>query len=298
MKHSILTLFLFIIGCTSEISLNQERYESKIVVDGWIEPNEPATVYLTLSSPFLTQYDSLSIVKTFLNHAKVTINSSDGEEEVLTLFRKKEKFPPYVYRSTELTGVANKSYRLKVEYKGIVITATTKIPEPPRIKQITFNQHSKCDGTLFVKYIPASDSAIYHYFQTGNKKYNFKLIPSFYPIQRNSENHNNIIEYELFAGRRSNINYTDPDTIVNDSVGARYFYIRDTVLVAVSSIDIQSFNVLNSITSTLSNYDNPFAVSSPAITNIDGGLGRWTGLGTTKVFFYVNSKDSTYSNNF
>jgi hypothetical protein len=295
MKQLLFFLCLIVIGCTSEIDLDQEEYSSKMVVDGWIEPNEPAMVYLTYSSPFLTQYDSISIVKSFINHAKVSVYSSTGEEEVLTLFKKKDFFPPFVYKSTELMGKIGETYKLKVEYGGKILTSTTTIPQPPQIQSIFFSKRTEYKGSLIIKYIPYDHNLSYFLFQTAQKRYHYKLQPTFTPLQRYSPDSGNSIVNELYKGRDNNISDIGQlSTEVDDTVGARFYWIKDTVLVSVSSIDIQSFEVLNSIFFTLSNYDNPFTVSNPAITNIDGGIGRWTGLGTSRVFFNVCSIDSTY----
>jgi len=294
MRYFVIVLLFITLGCTSEITINQEDYVPKIVVDGWIEPNEPAIIYLTFSSPFLTQYDSVSVVKSFLNHAKVTVYSNNGEEEILTLFKKNTFFPPFVYKTTELVGVAGNTYDLKVEYNGKIITATTTIPTPPQILSVSFKQRSEYNGTLIVKYAP-NDNNLNFLFQIAQKRNDFKRIPTFYPIQSCVSGQGNIIENELFKGRENNIYDISPNTnAVEDTIGARYFWIKDTLSVTVSSIDIQSFEVLNSIFFTLSNYDNPFTVSSPATTNINGGIGRWTGLGTSKVIFNACSRDSTY----
>lgn len=295
MRYFVIALVFIIGGCTSEISLNQEAYTPKIVVDGWIEPNEPAMIYLTLSSPFLTQYDSASIVKIFLNHAKLTVSSSNGKEEILTLFKEKKFFPPFVYKSTELMGEIGVTYQLKIEYGGKILTASTTIPQPPKIQSISFIKHSEYKGTLLVKYIPYNNILSYFLFQTAQKRYKFQISPTFYPLQSYSGSAGEIVENELLKGRTNNIHDIGKRTTeVDDTIGARYYWIKDTVSVSVSSLDIQSFEVLNSIFFTLSNYDNPFTVSNPALTNINGGIGRWTGLGTSKVIFNICSKDSLY----
>jgi len=294
MRNYSIAILILIIGCTSEISLDQNEYQPKIVVDGWIEPNEPAIVFLTLSSPFLTQYDSVSIVKSFLNHAKVSIYSSTGEEEILTLFKIKDHFPPYVYKSTQLNGAIGQSYKLKVEYNGKLLIASTTIPQPPQIESITYIGHSKFDGNLIIKYIPKDINSAYYLFQTNSKNSKLWLLPTFYPIQIYTSNMGSYAEFALFKGRENNISNTDIFIPKVDSIGSRFYGIKDTVIVSVSSIDVQSFEVLNSIFFSLSNYDNPFTVSNPTITNINGGLGRWTGLGTSKVIFNSCSKDSVY----
>lgn len=285
---------VFIIGCTSEITLNQEEYLPKIVVDGWIEPNEPAVVFLTHSSPFLTQYDSVSIVKSFLNHAKVSLYSSSGEEEILTLFKIKDHFPPYVYKSTQITGAVGQSYNLKVEYSGNILMASTTIPQPPEIESILFKEYSQIDGSLIVRYIPKDINSTYYLFQTATKKSQLWPMPTYYPIHIYDNNNHIYADYEIFNGRENNISDIGIRKTNVDSVGPRHYGIKDTVVVSVSTLDIQSFEVLNSIFFNLSNYDNPFTVPNPPITNINGGVGRWTGMGTTKVVFTPSMKFKNY----
>lgn len=294
-KKQIILLFLFAVtGCTSEISFDQGEYQSKIVVDGWIEPDRLANVYLTFSSPFLTQYDSASVAKSFLNHAKVTITTGSGEEEILTLFKKETFFPPYVYKTTSLKGVIGQTYHLKIEYSGNILTATTTIPDCPKIQSISYNERSPDNGSLIIKYIPGEKSP-YYYFQTAQQSSDYKFVPTYYPIQTIVPETNAIAEFELFKGSKNNILNSEEDVVKQDTILPRYYWSKDTVLVIISSIDNQSYDVLNSITDQLSNTQNPLSVSSPALTNINGGLGRWTGLGSSKVIFYVESQDSVYN---
>ena len=89
---AFIILVLFCASCQKDVDLDQPSYQEKIVVDGYIETGRSAMVFLTMSSPFLTHYDSVSIRNTFLNYAKITLVSSTGETEVLTLFREKKFF--------------------------------------------------------------------------------------------------------------------------------------------------------------------------------------------------------------
>lgn len=296
MRYSSILILCLLLGCTSEITLDQEEYLPKIVVDGWIEPDKSAIVFLTLSSPFLTQYDSASVVKTFLNHAKITIKSSLGETEVLTLFRDEKAFPPFYYKSIDLVGVVGQSYTLEIAYQNKIITSLTSIPEPPKIQSATFIPHTESEGSVIVRYFPQSRSVPYYFFRTATQRDKYKFFPVFYPLQTCKSVDGTNEEYELFSGRKNNI---DNSSDSHDSViiSPRYYWINDSVLISVSSIDSQSFEVLNSIFSTLSNYDNPFTISNPELSNIEGGIGRWTGLGTTTVQFILSNGDSIFSNN-
>jgi len=124
------------VGCQRQIELDQPDYEIQVVVDWYIESNGYAHVFLTTSSPFLTHYDSASIRNTFLTQGLVTLTSSLGESETLTLFRESRFFPPFVYRSTRLKGKVGVTYNLDIKVGGRLLSASTTIPEPPVIDTV------------------------------------------------------------------------------------------------------------------------------------------------------------------
>jgi hypothetical protein len=174
-------------------------------------------VVLTMSSPYLTHYDSVSIRNTFLNYAKITISSSEGEEEILTLYRENRFFPPFVYKSVSVRGQTGVEYQLTVVVGGKTLSATTSIPRPP----------------VFVEF------GLY-YVNAEQRFYN---------------------EY------------------------GRYEYdLRDTVDVIAGTVDSVSYRVLSTLFRDRASQENPFAFNGNRIeSNIEGGIGRWTGIGISGV---------------
>ena len=161
--YSILLIFICL-ACTKDIVIDQPDYASKIVVDGWISNNDYANIILTKSSPFLTEYDSASIRNTFLNYAKVTVTSSNGESEILTLFRKDEFFPPFVYKTTSLKGEVGVEYTLTIEVDDEIITSSTTIPLLPNIQDVSLNILS--DTTMNFKAHIQDDGDVLNYYYT------------------------------------------------------------------------------------------------------------------------------------
>ena len=133
MRQLVLLLLILLSACSKDIEISQVAYTPKIVVDGWIEHNNYAKVYVTRSSPYLSDYDSTSIMETFINHAKITVTDSDGDSEILTLFRDNNSFPPFVYKSIKLKGKTGKEYHLTIEVENKLIEASTTIPVPPDV---------------------------------------------------------------------------------------------------------------------------------------------------------------------
>jgi len=274
-------------SCRTEVELKQGEYEQKMVVDGWIESGEFANVFLTLSSPFLTNYDSASISKTFLKYAKITLTCSNGESEILTLFRRDSYFPPFVYKSIRIKGIAGSTYHLKVEYKGQTITASTSIPEPPNLQDLRMIADSDSSGNLELSVLPSLSEKTRLFIQVKSKMADKNFHPSKIPLFQIPIGESiQIIHMERCA--ETNLYLTNNNSTVYKGWNRYAYSLNDTVLVKVGSVDMESYLVLKSIFADESVRSNPFAFNSAGIqTNIEGGIGRWTGIGLSPVQIYM-----------
>ena len=278
---------LFLCSCAQEIEIDQPFYQPKIVVDGVIESGAPALVYLTMSSPFLNEYDSVSIRNSFLNYAKVTVSCSNGDSEVLMLTYKSDFFPPFVYRSNHLKGIVGEEYTLKVEVGNRVVTAVTTIPRPPEV--LDFAQHEVADTACYYQLeMAAHDTVQYLYVQmksivADNNMHPasipfYKLMPAVLPT--------NVVVYRsdetnLYLESRSNYFYSGWPSGV--------FSLQDSVIVKVGTVDVVSYQILKSLYADQSMLKNPFAFNSAGIqTNVVGGIGRWMGVGLAPTRFWPN----------
>lgn len=285
-KYFIL-LLLVIVGCSKEVDIEQPAYKSKIAVDGWIEDNGFVQVILTRSSPFLTDYDSASIRNTFLNYAKVTVTTGSGESEVLTLFKMDEFFPPFIFRSIRIQGKPGETYHLKVEASGETVTASTTIPEPPLVNAIRMKALTDTTATIEAQILDRADEDNYYYTEIYTRGFDTRFHPSSRPLFTD----------ESFSGQMASVtigrtNQPDPLGIHNidfkRNIPPREYAITDTVLVKISCLDRASFRVLNAIYLDHLSNDNPFSfVDKKTTTNIEGGIGRWTGKAsvTRRVYF-------------
>lgn len=280
-------MMLFLSSCSKEIEIDLPAYESKVVVDGWIEDDGFAHVILTRSSPFFTSYDSASIMATFLNHAKVTLFTDDGDSEVLTLYRMKQFFPPFVYRSNQIRGELGRHYQLKVEIGGVVIDACTSIPSSkPDVNSCVMELVSDTTTSIFVRLSDVGFREKFYYSQILTRNIDTQYHPSAFPLVAGNSLGGG---YAAFRVDRSNQH--DPFGLIGiDSrrnIPRHQFAISDTVFVKVSSIDQPSFHTLNGIYQDELNQGNAFSyINNKTTTNIRGGIGRWTGLASTNVRVY------------
>lgn len=276
-------LLLIFASCNKDISIDQPMYTPKIVVDGWIESGEFAHVLLTLSSPFLMQYDSASIRATFLNYAKITVSNSKNESEILTLFKDVNYFPPFVYRSISLKGEIGESYNLKIETMGHILTASTTIPAAPSLNEISLIEKSDTAGIIQAIIQGNSTQSTHLFVQTKSLKAdnNFHpASPSVFTLQPSTSNYIT----DIYRIRETNFYLKDPKKTFYFNWPNWQFAKIDTVLIKIGTVDEQSFKILQSIFYDKSNRENPFTFNGAGIsTNINGGIGRWTGIGIAPI---------------
>jgi hypothetical protein len=290
MKH--LLYFFILIGltaCAYSIDLEQEPYKAKVVVDGYIESGGYANIFLTWSSPFLTSYDSVSIQNSFITTASITLSSSTGETEPLTLFRNNRFFPPFVYKSTSMMGKTGETYTITIRYKGKIITSTTSIPDSPSAGILSMRTCSDTAGQLNLNVFPWSLNESYLFVQVksfyANENYHTSLSPVF-KLKPNPDE--GIHTIPIHRVGESNLHQLDTAKTYY-STWPRYLYaLNDIIAVKYGAIDFDAYQTLKSIFADQAMQSNPFAINSVGIrSNINGGLGRWTGIGLAPVLVYT-----------
>ena len=264
-----------------------QDYNQKIVVDGWIESGGYANVLLTMSAPFLSNFDSASIRSTFVNYGKVTLTSSKGESEILTLFRQDDLFPPFVYRSITIRGEVGCSYDLKVEVMGKTATSSTTIPEIPVVTGLIMDATTDSSGILKTGLKPKVGENEYLLFMVKSKKakdrnYHPAQIPIFWVTDTTSH-----IYVKIFRDYETNMYLLFPEKYPYSNWAMLEYALNDTIMVKTGRIDQVSYDVLNSVYSDMAIQKNPFSFSSSGVkTNIIGGIGRWTGIGLAPLQTY------------
>jgi len=278
MRLFYLLCLLVLMSCSKEIEVEQVDYERKIVVDGWIENGRSAQVLLTMSSPFLTEYDSASIRATFLNYAKVTLITGSGDSEVLTLSRRDEFFPPFVYKSIRIKGEVGEAYKLEVVYQNKLVEAHTSIPQLPHVEGVWAQAVSDTSMLITTTLNDVVNERNYYYSQIKVKHFDTRFHPSGDPLLNDN----------IFDGRQIDLqikrsNQADPLNIYGIDkerpILPDEYALSDTVFVKVSQIDEQAYQVLNGIYLDHLTQGSPFSfVDQKTRTNVIGGIGRWTGL--------------------
>lgn len=289
MRYTLFTfLLLACIACSQDIEIEMPAYNAKVVVDGWIETGQPAKIMLTNSSAYFSTYDSATIRNLFINNAKITLECNDGISEILTLFRDDNYFPPFVYRSIKIKGEENKEYTLKIESRGRIITATTSIPEKPIIDKVEMKFKTDTTTTINATIKNSLGQTCFYYNEIKAINFDTHFHASTSPLMNNSKQTD---EYFTYQVKRSN--QPDPLNIFNidteRNIPRTEFYYTDTVFVKISKIDEESHDIFANILLDELNYGNPFAlVNQQTKSNINGGIGRWTGMASKTYRVYIH----------
>ncbi|MFA6403941.1 MAG: DUF4249 domain-containing protein [Salinivirgaceae bacterium] len=278
MKHVQLLFLLLLAGLgfyqsCDEPNFEMEDYQSKIVIDGWIEQGKFPQVLLTLSAPYFSDIDSASLRDYALTRAKATI--SNGEvSEVLTLKPNNVYFPPYLYIGTSIKGEVGKTYTLTVEYAGIKAMAITTIPVPVTLDSVWFALEPNQDslGLLWLKFTDPVEAKNYYRTLTQVKNKDTKYIPTYFP------NFND----EYFNGQEISVSLYKGNKISTNKEDELYYTLGDTIMLKATSIDKNSFEFWKTFQKEIINTGNPFASNNARVkSNVTNGLGIWCGYGST-----------------
>jgi len=305
MKSSIFLSFalavIIVLGCTKDVELDFPESESKIVVDGTIEPGSPPFIFLGRSNSFNIGLNPSSLGELLINGANITINDgteifqldeicvsqlSEEQLEVLSenlgiSVEELVSIDYCIYTSFELLGEVGKSYDLRVEYENEVLESTTSIVEPVPLDSLWF-QTNASDSLGFIHAQmtdPVGIHNAYRWFaQRINNRPGTNLMKDANFIAPLGSAFDDVffegLSFEFFAARGQEVNSTAEDDL-NEEAGL--FKAGDTVIVKFCSITPESYSFYFILEDQILNNGSPFATPGNIPSNINGGLGVWTG---------------------
>lgn len=259
-------------------------YEPQVVVEGGIEANGFAKVYLSQSKVLNSTWDSIALTKLPIMSAKVTV--SDGNRTEILVGRVDDnRLPYFVYTGSQVRGEPGKVYTLTVIYRGKEITAHTTIPEPILLDSLRLQPTQGCD-TLY---------QTTGYFDDPAGEANYYKV--FTRVEGRDKDY-----YNAFMGTFSDEVLVPPVAKVEIHRGFRhtelkkytpFFVPGEKVDICFSQITEESFRFWSQYENEVINSGNPvFPNTTNLPGNIEGGLGIWTGYGTA--IYHIEVKDTCY----
>lgn len=284
MKRTILyyiaCLFAFV-SCAQH-----EHKDPSMVVEGWIDAGGYPVVLLHSTYVMDEVPDSLKsqgvediAQRHLIMFGKVVI--SNGVNEVILTGRLDTLYlPPYSYSSLNLVGQEGMTYRLEATYKEFHASAITTIPPRATFDSVRVKASDK--DTLINAYMSHLPQEEAYYALFMRYKYDKQFILCPLGVFTNAKARNGQLEIIVH-------NPLDPDTPQTDSL-----LINRPAQIKVARIDYEAYLFWSKYAS-LSQSKGVFFV--PVYENIQGnirgGLGAFTGMGST-IYDIPLNKDTTW----
>jgi len=280
MQRLITYSFLFfafgiaLVSCNleNEIDINLPDYESRYVVECYLEPGQPFSLLLTRTASYFDPFPTSNaefLDDILVDGATVSI-VHNGQTYALQngLFFNPLSRKAYNYLAPELVpSDYDQNFDLNiVTPDGKTITATTRILRPVPIDSIVVEFLE--DDTL---------ARVLTYF---------KDIPNEHNYYRRMFHENSLDSIPLQ-------DFATDDRFVEDNIvfGSAYnFAAGDTVFNTIFHIDRPYYDFFNSVQTAAASNGNPFGQPSPIISNLQGSadaIGIFTGLSYERVMTIV-----------
>ena len=311
-KHFIIFIFLF--SCQEEITLDLPQAESKLVVQGAIENGFPAYVILSKNQGYFESIDANTYTDLFVTDAIVSIVRDDNIVHPLTLIDEglinqletildtTINIPPntiYIDLEELLNpsdfSLPNRSYTLDIIWNNEPITAQTTIPEPTPLDCLWVEQNQtaekdfKCDiRALYSDPIDQQNNILIkskrlqHYERDdsikceviNNPDLSLKLVDSGSDVLINGQTFETYFPRPKDNGFPTAAYNSSHVKSCNDSI---LEFAEDIVLIKFCQIDEPSMKFWRALVRQAGTNGNPFSEPMNLVSNIDGGLGIWTG---------------------
>lgn len=282
MQHYLKLLFLmgwagllplFFCACESRGDINGIPYIPRVVVEGSIEHNAYPTVLLSISAPINGIQDTVSLLQHAIRSALVIVSDNE-QDDTLYLQRNGNRLPPYEYRGRNIKGEAGKEYRLRIEYQGDTLTARTRIPAPVAIDSLWFVPRQPHDTIGHIGICFRNTSTDCYRLSTALFSRRDVFTPCLY---------GNIASNRYAPGESIKLELSKGPSIYPANDFSTVYNAHDTIRIKLSTMPYESHAYWNALQNEMLNGQNPiFPAYSNLPGNINGGVGIWSGYGSTQ----------------
>lgn len=256
--------------------------DSPLVIEGWIEDGAAPVVMVTHAVDLLAGVDDFDgCVEKW---ARVSVDDGDGPV-LLNAKIDHNYFPPLIYTSSRIKGVAGKTYVLKVETEDKTVTAVTEIPKATRLKKFIT---TRCEGTdslyslsALVNVDPEQEG--YYKFlvkvNSGETRYYSSFLGTFMASDYDPEE-----GWQVQRGIH--------DTAAGNTFTPHY-HVGDTVAVKFCTMERQGYDYWTAYENVVSFGNNLlFPAHKECRGNIsEGGRGYWLGYGVSYGRIVIKPQD-------
>ena len=296
------------VGCEKEITVELPDTPEQLVVEGVVEPGLPPYVILTRTQGYFDPFDQNSIANSFVRGALVTVDDGDGPialtelcstaipDSLRALFSELTGIDPalvsnvdicvYSTQDQSVWGEVGRTYRLRVEAEGKILTSETTIPNPVPLDSVWFELalQRPDDDSLGYAWgtLTDPDTMGNHYRwmarrisrdEEGNVEDPTFISPLGNTFQDKYVN-GLTFDFSFIRGRQF---YSEQEEDNNEEAG--FFKVGDTIAVKFLSIGFDEHEFYTSYDENVGSSGDLFSTPVNAKSNIVGGLGIWAGWG-------------------
>ena len=318
MNKYLLLISIILFSCQEEITLDLPKADDKLVIEGSIENGFPPYVIITKNGGYFDPIDSETFNNLFVNDiesVEIWYNDNDGTKldsvilEQITFF---DSLPPIYTDIDYLTsldgnGVApspydfsksGRTYYLEIKWNDQIITSSTTIPEVAPLDCLWVEKSENSDEEYEYdirglysdpadqdNYIIVKSKRVQHFEYKDSLECLTTNIPdgSLKIIDAGSDILINGQSFETYFPRPKdqgfpNGNYNAYHTEICDEDTLEFK--EDIVMIKYSQIDEPSLKFWRGLVRQVGTNGNPFAEPLNLVSNINNGLGVFTGYGS------------------
>ena len=319
MNKYLLLISIILFSCQEEITLDLPKADDKLVIEGSIENGFPPYIIITKNGGYFDPIDSETFDNLFVNDiesVEIWYNDNDGVKldsvilEQITFF---DSLPP-IYTDIDHVQAqftspqdrlpydfskSGRTYYLEIKWNNQVISSSTTIPEvtPLDCLWVEKSENSKEEYEYDIRalysdpadqdnFILLKSKRIQHFeykdsleCQAKDRPDNsLKLIDAGSDILINGES------FETYFPRPNDNgfptgNYNSYHTEICDD-GDTLVFKEDIVLIKYCQIDEPSLKFWRGLIRQVGTNGNPFSEPMNLVSNINNGLGVFTGYGS------------------
>lgn len=319
MKNYLILISVIFFSCQKEITLDLSQAEIQLVVEGAIEPGYPPYVILTKNQGYFDPIDISTYNNLFVYDADTIkvwyfdVNGQKVTKELSLIPREVAEalfsipFAIYTVDTTELSNgnydfsQAGKTYYLEIQWNNQIITSSTTIPNPTPLDCLWVEQSEtaekdfKCDiravysdpGNVQNNVLFRSKRLEHWKRDTisgeikNEKDPQLILIDAGPDILVNGESFETYFPRPKEEGGFPSGSYNTDHYKIFDNNGAEDTVLlpHDIVLIKFCQIDNSSLKFWRGVVRQFTTNGNPFSEPMNLVSNINNGLGVWTGYG-------------------
>ena len=247
----LIALVLSACELEKDLDVDQLNYDDEYVVHGYIKPNQKAELLLRKSNNFLSTQST-----PIINDALVTIQYGSTIDTLTNgdYFNENGAFYNFTTKVI-IPEDYNQTFNLKIVTADNTITGSTQLLKLVPIDSIEVEQNES-NEYLHLTYLT----------DDGAEKNFYRRVISIY------EDGNKVIEQDF---------NTNDDVLNGESFpfGTGYdFESEDSIISTIYHITEDHFKYLESVENSIDANGNPFGQSGQIVSNINGGLGIFSGI--------------------